>query len=415
MRRISTEMPANDMRFSMGNRDFRMSEVQKSIGNQSRLNSLRDDPIAASRATRLQSSTFRLNRFDKNIQFARGQYAVTEGYLQESVSIMQRVRELAVQGGHGTYAKEDLQMMAVEVNELLKELVSVGNAVDGESKSLFGGDVTGSRPFTASESRVAGINGTVITNVRYNGSIGEKQAEVSEGTTVSVNIPGNRLFWAEQQQIYSSVNSSGFTVEQDSQITIDGIDIALKAGDSVQDVISKINSSDASVKGSLDPVTNSIVLTSTEPHQIWLDEKADSTVLKDLGLISERGSRPPENLHEDVRVSGGSLFDMVMQLRDNLLKGDYESIGSGGIRGIDSGLNNLMTGLSKLGAMDNRIVMTSSRIGAEIEENTRIYSQAVDVDMTEAALELKMLEVTQKAAYSSASKILQPKLMDFLR
>ncbi|RQV98511.1 MAG: flagellar hook-associated protein 3 [Calditrichaeota bacterium] len=415
MRRISTDMPSNDMRYSMGIRDYRMSEVQKSIGSQSRLNSLRDDPIAASRSTRLQSSIFRMNRFEKNIQFTRGQYAVTEGYLQETVGIMQRVRELAVQGGHGTYAKEDLQMMAVEVNELLKELVSVANAVDGESKSLFGGDVTGSRPFSASESRVSGINGTVITNVRYNGSIGEKQAEVSEGTTVSVNIPGNKIFWAEQQQIYSSVNSAGFTVEQDSRISIDGIDIALKAGDSVQDVISKINNSDASVKGSLDPVTNSIVLTSTEPHQIWLDEDRNSTVLKDLGLVSDRGSRPPENLHADARVSGGSMFDMVMQLRDNLLKGDYESIGSGGIRGIDSGLSNLLSGMSKIGAMDNRIAMTSSRIGAEIEENTRINSQAVDLDMTEAALEMKMLEVTQKAAYSSVSKILQPKLMDFLR
>lgn len=415
MRRISTEMPANDMRYSMGIRDFKTAEIQKNIGNQSRLNSLRDDPIAASRSTRLQSSKFRMNRFEKNIQFARGQYAVTEGYLQESVGIMQRVRELAVQGGNGTYAKEDLQKMGVEVNELLKEMVSVANAVDGESKSLFGGDITGSRPFTSSESRVAGINGTVITNVNYNGSIAEKQAEVSDGTTVSVNLPGNKVFWAEQQQIYSSVNSEGFYVGRDSVISIDSQDIALKAGDSVHDIISKINESDASVKASLDPVTNSMVLVSTEPHQIWLDEKQDSTVLKDLGLISERGSRPPQNLHADARVSGGSLFDMVIQLRDNLLKGDYESIGSGGIRGIDNGLNNLMTNLSKLGAMDNRIVMTSSRIGAEIEENTRINSEAVDLDMTEAALELKMLEVTQKAAYSSASKILQPQLMDFLR
>ncbi|MBI9099188.1 MAG: flagellar hook-associated protein 3 [Spirochaetaceae bacterium] len=415
MRRISTEMPANDMRFSMKNRDFRLSEVQKSIGSQSRLNSLRDDPIAASRSTRLQSSTFRMNRYETNIQYARGQYAVTEGYLDESVGIMQRIRELAVQGGHGTYAKEDLSMMAVEVNELLKELVSVGNAVDGESKSLFGGDITGSEPFRASESRVSGINGTVITSVLYNGSIGEKQAEISEGTTVSVNLPGNKVFWAEQQQIFSSVSAAGFSVEKDSQISIDNVTIDLKAGDSGQDVITKINASDASVKGSMDPVTNSIVLTTTEPHQVWLDEKPGNTVLKDLGLLSDTGSRPPANLNSDVKISGGSLFDMVIQLRDNLLKGDHESIGGSGIKGIDKALNNLMTNVSKLGAMDNRIGMTSQRMAVEIEENTRINSQAVDLDMTEAALELKMLELTQKSSYSAASKILQPKLMDFLR
>jgi len=415
MRRISTEMPANDMRFSMRTRDSRLADVQKSIGSQSRLNSLRDDPIAASRATRLQSSTFRMNRFETNIQYARGQYAVAEGYLDESMSIMQRVRELAVQGGHGTYAKEDLSMMAVEVNELLKELVSVGNAVDGESKSLFGGDITGSKPFTASESRVAGMNGTVITSVQYNGSIGEKQAEISEGTTVSVNLPGNRVFWAEHQQIYSSVNASGFSVESDSQISIDNVSIDLKTGDSVYDVISKINASDASVKGSIDPVGNSIVLTTTEPHQVWLDEKPGNTVLKDLGLVSDTGSRPPENLNRDVKISGGSLFDMVIQLRDNLLKGDYESIGGSGIKGIDNAMGNLMTNVSKLGAMDNRIGLTSQRMAMVIEENTRINSQAVDLDMTSAALELKMLELTQKASYSASSKIMQTKLMDFLR
>jgi flagellar hook-associated protein 3 FlgL len=415
MRRISTEMPSNDMRFSMRNRDYRLSEIQKNLGSQSRINSLRDDPIAASRSTRLQSSTFRMNRFDKNIQYARGQYAVTEGYLNESVNIMQRIRELAIQGGHGTYAKEDLSMMAVEVNELLKELVSVANAVDGESKSLFGGDITGSRPFTTGESRVSGINGTVITSVNYNGSIGEKQAEISEGTTVSVNIPGNKVFWAEQQQIYSSVNASGFSVETDSQISIDNVAINLKAGDSVYDVISKINESDASVKGSIDPVTNSIVLTSTEPHQIWLDEEGDTNVLKNLGLLDNTGSRPPANLNSDVKVSGGSLFDMVIQLRNNLLKGDYESIGGAGIKGLDNSLNNLMTNVSKLGAMDNRIGMTSQRLAVEIEENTRINSEAVDLDMTTAVMEMKMLELTQKSSYSAVSKILQPKLMDFLR
>ena len=415
MRRISTQIPTNDMRFSMKKRDFRLAEIQKNIGSQSRINSLRDDPIAASRSTRLQSSTFRMNRYARNIQYARGQYAVTEGYLNESVQIMQRVRELALQGAHGTYVKEDLAMMAVEVNELLKELISVANAVDGESKSLFGGDITGSRPFSIAESRVANMNGSVITSVTYTGSIGEKQAEISEDTIVSVNIPGNKVFWAEQQQIYSSVDSSGFSVLKDSYISIDGIDIDLKAGDSVFDVISKINSSDASVKGSIDPVTNSVVLTSTEPHQIWMNEGDDSTVLKDLGLLSSIGSRSPANLHKDVKISGGSLFDMVIKLRDNMLKGDSESIGGSGIKGIDNALSNLLTNVSKLGAMDNRISMTSKRIAVEIEENTRINSLAVDLDMTEAAMELKMLELTQKASYQSASKILQPKLMDFLR
>ncbi len=415
MRRISTEIPSNDMRFSMRNRAHRLSEVQKNIGSQSRINSLRDDPIAASRSTRLQSSTFRLNRYDKNIQYTRGQFAVTEGYLNESVQIMQRVRELAVQGAHGTYAREDLANIAVEVNELLKELVAVANSVDGESKSLFGGDITGSRPFAVAESRVANMNGTVITSVDYTGSIGEKQAEISEGTTISVNIPGNKVFWAEQQQIFSSVNTTGFSVTTDSRISIDGVGIELKAGDSVYDVISKINNSDASVKSSVDPVTNSIVLTSTQPHQIWMDEGDDSTVLKDLGLISDRGSRPPENLQKDVKISGGSLFDMVIKLRDNMLKGDYESIGGSGLKGIDNGLSNLITNISKIGAMDNRISMTSDRLGVEVEENTRINSLAVDLDMTEAAMELKMLEITQKASFQSASKILQPKLMDFLR
>ena len=45
-----------------------------------------------------------------------------------TVDILQKVRELAVQAANGIYSKENRENMAVEVDELLKELVTTANS-----------------------------------------------------------------------------------------------------------------------------------------------------------------------------------------------------------------------------------------------------------------------------------------------
>jgi flagellar hook-associated protein 3 FlgL len=408
-------MPNADMQYQMRLRDFRMNEMQSSIGSSRRLNNLRDDPIAAAHSTRYQSHVTHLDRYARNIDYAKGEYSLAETSMDQSVQIVQRLRELAVQGSNGTYSKEDMGYMAAEANELLNELVTIGNARSADGRALFGGNDTLDDPFVVMKGRVPGMEGTAITSVNYSGNIVANKTDISENASIDLNFKGNSVFWAEKQQIFAQRDALEYIVSRDSEISIDGTKIALQTGDNVHSIIQKINDSDIAVKASLDPVTNSMTLETTIPHQIWLDEAPDDRVLKDLGILAESGSRPPTNLHKDAVVGGGSLYDMVISLRDSLLAGDGESVGGRILGGLDKSLGTLLYNLSDLGSRSERLDQTYARLDSERLNVISMNAKLTDVDMTEAITNLKMLEYTQKAAYQSASKILDTKLMDFLR
>jgi flagellar hook-associated protein 3 FlgL len=415
MKRISTNMPNTDMQFYMREREYRMNAVQNKMAGQTRILNLRDDPTAAAHAVRYDSVIHRLEQFSKNVEYAEGNHRITEGRVREAVDLLQRIRELAVQGANGTYGKDDLRAMGMEVNQLLNQLVEIGNARNGDGTTLFSGDKTESLPFRAVLGNVRGLGESIITRVEYIGTITENRAEISDGAYIKLNYPGNKVFWAENQQVYSAVDASEYMVREDTRIFIDGVGIDLRAGDTIHAVIAKINDSEAPVRARLDPLRSSLVMEATTPHQIWLQDPPGGTVLQDLGFIRDNTSPPPENLDPTVRTFGGSVFDMVMRLRDDLLQGNPDEVGGRGLRGIDNALQSVFATLGDIGSQGKRLEFTYARLQKEIPDMKALYSQTKDIDMTSAITDLKMLEYTHKAALSTAGRILQPTLLDFLR
>ncbi|MBI9103392.1 MAG: flagellar hook-associated protein 3 [Spirochaetales bacterium] len=414
MRRISTNMTNNDMQNSLRLSEWRMNKLQNQMADGTRIQELRDDPIGAAHSTRYLSKITRLNRFSKNVDSIQSDHRIAEGYMQSATDILHRVREISIQGANGTYSKEDKGYMAAEVNQLLNELVSLSNAENGDGRTIFAGDRTQSEAFRAMKGHIPGVEASVITQVNYTGTIEPGMVEVSEGSFMETSFAGNEVFWAEHQQIFSSQDAGSYQVLEDSQILIDGRTIDVMAGDNVQAVISKINTSGAAVKASLDPVNNSMVLESTVPHQLWLEDGGNGTVLRDLGIIDDF-SKPPQNLAKSVRSAGGSMFDMVIKVRDSLYAGDTLDIGGGALKGIDLAMNNLLSNIGKLGAQDERLGIIKSRIAYEIPEVQQKNSNEVDVDFTSAITNLKQLEYNNKAALQTAGRILQQTLLDFLR
>ncbi len=415
MYRISTNLSNDNSQYHMRIREHRMNEKQNQIASQSRIQNLRDNPLSAAHSTRYKSYLTRLERYADNAEHVKNKHETAEGYVRQQVDMLQRIRELAVQGAHGTYAREDLAAMAVEVDELLREMVEVANARDGDGTAIFAGTRTASQAFRAVHGNVPGADRELITDVEYLGNIETKRAEVSEGSLVDLNHPGNRMFWAERQVIASELEATPYQVQQDSSIFINNEEIRLTAGDSVSAIIAKINDSGAPVRARLDPVMDSLVLEGTSPQQLWIEEDPDSTVLQDLGILDPQGGRPPHNLAGDARVSGGSLFDMVIALRDNLFAGNQEQIGSGVLRGIDQGFDNLNGNLGRLGAQHSRLQHTFRRLEYEKPVYQDRLSKERDIDMAEAVTDLRMLEHTHRAATAVTARIIQPTLLDFLR
>jgi flagellar hook-associated protein 3 FlgL len=415
MKRISSQLPSYDSSYYLRLHEWQLNHQNEKVAAQSRIKDLRDDPLAAARSVRLQSAIFRSDQYASNAAALQESLASSEGQLRSAMDVLQRIRELAVQGANGIYDASQLAYIGEEVDQLLAELITIGNARDESGNYLFSGTAVRSEPFRLTHGRVPGGASDLVVAVDYLGNDGENPVEVTEGTAVSSVMAGNRAFWAEQQQIYATVDATQYRVQADSSIRIDGLDVPLATGDPVSAIIAKINDSGAPVKASLDPVTGGLVLQSTQPHQISLADLGGSTVLQDLGVLARGGSRPPLNGSPSTRVFGGSIFDVVMHLRDSLLEGDHEKVGSSGLKGIENAITTLAGTIAGVGAKDTRLASVAARLSWEKPELVRFDSRERDLDLAEALTQLKAMQYGHEAALNVAAKVLTPTLLDFLR
>lgn len=414
MRRVSSATANNDIQYNLRLQESRVNNLNNQLGSQNRLQQLRDDPLAAGHLVRYQSYATRVEQFEKNAKIISDDFTVAEGYVNQSVQIMQRVRELAVNGANGYYEKEDLRNMAVEVDELLKELIQNSNAIGPNGTRIFAGTRTSNIPFEAETGYVKGSSEPLITSVKYQGSIGTKEIEVDEQARISIDKSGNSIFWAEKQQLISSADATSYSVQQESKIAINGQEIKLEPGDNVYSIISKINDSGTSVKASLDPITKGLNLETTDSRQLWLED-ISGTTLTDLAIIKDSSQRPPYNISDSVTVSGGSLFDSVIALRDSMLSGDIESIGGRVLGSIDNGIDNLLTRQAEIGSNYERAQQSIAKAQTNQLGVTNMIAREGDLDFTKAITDMKMLEYVKQATLSTAGRLYESSLLNYMR
>ena len=414
MRRISSGMNNADTQMHLRLQESKLNKASNQMGSQRRIHELRDDPIAAGHLVRYQSFLSRVENFEKNALTMSDQFVLREGYMNNSLDVMQRVREIAVTGANGIYTKDDMRDMAMEVDELLKELVQNANAVSSDGNSIFAGTNTKSSAFDVEMGTVQGSAVPLISNVKYNGTIDMNKVEVDERKYLSVDNAGNRTFWAEQQQLFGGRDASAWQASADSTISVDGVAINIKAGDNVYALASKINDSGAAVRAKIDPVTRGLNLETTDARQLWLSD-VNGSVLSDIGIIKDASQKPPYNIGNSVRVSGGSMFDTVIALRDALLKGDTEEVGGRVLGALDSGIASLVTRIAKSGSQYERAQLNAQRNSATAMNVTQQISREGDLDITKAITDMKMLDYTYQATLSNAGKMFNSTLLNYMR
>ena len=414
MQRISSQMNNNNTQSSLRLQESRLNTANAQIGSQRRIQQLRQDPIAAGHLVRYQSYLQRVNQYEKNALTLSDQFSVREGYMTDSLDIMQRVRELAVTGANGIYNKEDLKNMATEVDELLKALVQNANAVSADGNSIFAGTNTKTTAFDIEMGNVEGSGVPLIQNVRYNGNNNINLVEVDEGKYLQNDNIGDKTFWAEHQQLFGGRDAMNWQSSSNNVISIDGVEIKISQGDNIYAVVSKINDSAAAVKASVDPVRNALNLETTDARQLWLQDISGNT-LEELGIIKDSSQLPPYNIATGTRVSGGSMFDAVIAFRNALLSGDQEAIGSRVLGSLDQGIDSLVTRIAKSGAEYERAQLNATRNGKLALDVTQMVSREGDLDFTKAITDLKMLDYTNQATLSQAGKMYSSTLLNYMR
>lgn len=104
-----------------------------------RINRAGDDASGLAVSEKMRSQIRGLNQASTNAQNGISFIQTTEGYLQETTDIIQRIRELAIQASNGIYSAEDRMMIQVEVSSLIAEVDRVASAAQFNGMNMLTG------------------------------------------------------------------------------------------------------------------------------------------------------------------------------------------------------------------------------------------------------------------------------------
>jgi len=104
-----------------------------------RINRAGDDASGLAVSEKMRSQIRGLNQAGRNIENGVSFLQTTEGYLQETTDILQRVRELAIQAANGIYSDEDRMQTQVEVSQLVSEVDRVASQAQFNGMNMLTG------------------------------------------------------------------------------------------------------------------------------------------------------------------------------------------------------------------------------------------------------------------------------------
>lgn len=118
-----------------------------------RINRAGDDASGLAVSEKMRAQIRGLNQAERNAADGISLIQTTEGYLQQSQDIIQRVRELSVQASNGIYSSEDRMQIQVEVSQLVDEINRIASHAQFNGMNLMTGRFareTGTNVVTAS-------------------------------------------------------------------------------------------------------------------------------------------------------------------------------------------------------------------------------------------------------------------------
>lgn len=121
---------------------FRQVELRKDAAQLSsglRINQAGDDASGLAVSEKLRTQIRGLRQAERNTQDGISFIQTTEGYLEETTNILQRIRELAIQAANGIYTDEDRLYVQIEVSQLIDEIDRVASQAQFNKLNMLTG------------------------------------------------------------------------------------------------------------------------------------------------------------------------------------------------------------------------------------------------------------------------------------
>jgi flagellar hook-associated protein 3 FlgL len=179
--RISTAQIFRQSVDAMLNRQKELSQTELQVASGKRILNPSDDPSATVRILDLKETQQRLLQFQRNADAATAKLDQEETALQGMENLLQRVRELAVQGNNDPLGAEGRSAVAAEIRQHIDSFLQLANTQDANGEYVFAGFQSQTTPFSHDG----------VGNFSYHGDSGQRMLKIGESREVAVGDPGS--------------------------------------------------------------------------------------------------------------------------------------------------------------------------------------------------------------------------------
>jgi flagellin len=329
-----------------------MTKTLEKLSSGLRINRAADDAAGLAISEKMRGQIKGLDMARKNAQDAISLIQTAEGALNEVHSILQRMRELAVQSASDTNTDVDRENIQAEIEQLRQEIDRIARSTEFNTKKLLNGNLESFRANAEANIVNGGIIDLTINTLNQNAKEGTYLVEVGQFRGSPTSALDVRITLVTTSSVYSTIVTSfaqgyvvvgGVTLRWDSTVLSISNYNGLPSGEVIDAAVARIEGK----------YTGSDYLV----FQIGANEGAnmvggiDAVNSKNLGLIT-------------------SLIDVTSQ-------DGAERV----ISLIDAAIDKVSGIRSKLGAMQNRLEHTIANLGVSSENLTSSESRIRDADM----------------------------------
>ena len=399
---ISALNTYNKLGINQGNASKNMEKLSSGL----RINRAGDDAAGLAISEKMRSQIRGLDMATKNANDSISLIQTAEGALNETHSILQRMRELAVQATNDTNTDADRAELQAEISQLIAEVDRIGNATEFNTKKLLDGTAKGV---------VNAKDGTAQINNNSNLTIQQSELlKFQDGATGAVKN-GSYTLIKVSERISGGTTFNAFKVyDNDGKVlaemsgsggqTISGGQGAIKMDGNT---FTFLSGSNVFASGTAGNSFRSGTITINK-----IGETATSGGLKvGESITFVFGARQVGEADVNAAIltqiganAGQTSFISMNDMRSKALDIDKVDVtdkwkASAAIERVNAALTKVSSQRSSLGAVQNRLEHTINNLTTASENLSSAESRIRDVDMAK-----EMMELTKNNILSQASQ-----------
>lgn len=356
-----------------------------------RINKAGDDAAGLAISEKMRGQIRGLDQAARNSQDAISMIQTAEGSLSETHSILQRMRELAVQGGNDTNTTTDRGEIQKEINSLTSEINRIGNTTEFNSQKLLNA-TSGSTDGTAGTykavlSALFTLNDTITIDGETFTAAATNTATTFVVTDVSLQAAGLAAAIALNATLSAKYTASASTNDvQLVQKAGKGSSTAPIVADSSVAVDTSVTTSTAGVDATKSSFSMQIGANQNQTMTLDFTDMRS----KALSISGAIGG----NFTAAVSVTDGTndaLSEAALDVSNSTNAGNAVTV-------IQAAIEKVSAERSKLGANTNRLEHTITNLGTSSENMTGAESRIRDVDMAKEMMQFQKNNILSQAA-----------------